>query len=332
MTKKRNILVTGGAGYVGSHTCKALSKAGYTPITYDSLDRGNRWAVKWGPLEVGNIVDRGRLDAVLKQYQPEAVFHFAAYAYVGESVSKPGEYYWNNLAGSISLLQALQNAEITKLVFSSTCSTFGIPDSVPINEEHPQRPINPYGESKLVIERILRDFDNAYGFRSVSLRYFNAAGADSDVEIGEAHEPETHLIPLALSAAMGSLPALTVFGFDYPTYDGTCVRDYVHVSDIADAHVLALKHLDQGGSTCCLNLGTGEGSSVTEIINSVEEVTGSQVNVIAGQRRMGDPPVLVADPSRAMQMLGWTPKYPHIKTQIEHAWHWFIKRSKDGDL
>ena len=320
------VLVTGGAGYVGSHACKALSRAGYLPIVYDSLERGNRWAVQWGPLEVGNLHDRKRLDQVLLKYKPVAALHFAAYAYVGESVSKPGEYYWNNLAGSISLLEALRDAGIRKLVFSSTCATFGIPDSVPIIEDHPQRPINPYGASKLMVERVLADFDNAYDFKSISLRYFNAAGADPDAEIGEAHDPETHLVPLALFAARGEVPSLTVFGSDYPTADGSCVRDYVHVSDLADAHVLALKYLDGGGSTCCLNLGTGKGWSVTEVIKSAMDVTGNPITVIFGPRRMGDPPALVADPTRAMQVLGWKPKYPHIKTQIEHAWNWFSKQ------
>ncbi len=318
------MLVTGGAGYVGSHACKALSRAGYLPVVYDSLERGHSWAVQWGPLEIGNLHDRKRLDEVLLKYKPVAVLHFAAYAYVGESVQKPSEYYWNNLAGSISLLNALLDAGVKKLVFSSTCSTFGIPASVPISEDHPQRPINPYGASKLMVERVLADFDNAYGFKSISLRYFNAAGADPDAEIGEAHEPETHLVPLALFAARGELSSLTMFGTDYPTADGTCVRDYVHVSDLADAHVLAIKYLDGGGSTCCLNLGTGKGWSVAEVIKSAMEVTGQPIIVNAGQRRMGDPPTLVADPTRAMQVLGWTPKYPHIKTQIEHAWTWLL--------
>lgn len=324
---KAPVLVTGGAGYVGSHACKALSQAGYLPVVYDSLERGHRWAVQWGPLEVGNLHDRRRLDEVLLKYKPAAALHFAGYAYVGESVEKPGMYYWNNLAGSIALLEALREADVTRLVFSSTCSTFGIPDSVPITEEHPQRPINPYGASKLMVERILADYDKAYGFRSISLRYFNAAGADPDAEIGEVHDPETHLVPLALYAAAGRRPSVTVFGSDYLTADGTCVRDYVHVADLAEAHVLALKYLDAGAATCGLNLGTGKGWSVTEVIKSAMEVTGRPITVITGERRAGDPPALVADPARAMQVLGWMPKYPHINTQIEHAWRWLLKSS-----
>lgn len=321
------VLVTGGAGYVGSHTCKALSQAGYLPIVYDSLERGHRCAVQWGPLEVGSLHDRGRLDEVLLKYKPAAALHFAAYAYVGESVTKPGEYYWNNVAGSISLLEALRVAGVTRLVFSSTCSTFGIPDSVPITEDHPQRPINPYGASKLMVERILADYDRAYGVRSISLRYFNAAGADPDAEIGELHDPETHLIPLALLAAVGRLPSVTVFGSDYPTADGTCIRDYIHVADLANAHVLALKYLEGNGATCCLNLGTGKGWSVAEVIQSALEVTGRPITIINGERRPGDPPALVADPARAMQVLGWMPRYPHIRTQIEHAWRWLLHHS-----
>jgi UDP-arabinose 4-epimerase len=323
---KAPILVTGGAGYVGSHACKALYRAGYLPVVYDSLERGHSWAVKWGPLEVGNLHDRKRLDEVLRKYKPVAVLHFAAYAYVGESVTKPGEYYWNNIAGSVSMLNALVDAGIRKLVFSSTCATFGIPESELISEDHPQRPINPYGASKLMFERVLADFDTAYGLRSISLRYFNAAGADPEAEIGEAHDPETHLVPLALFAATGKLSSLTVFGTDYPTLDGTCVRDYVHVSDLAEAHVMALKYLDGGGATCCLNLGTGKGWSVAEVIKTVTDVTGQLIIVNQGQRRPGDPPTLVADPTRAMQVLGWKSKYPHIKTQIEHAWKWLLQQ------
>jgi UDP-arabinose 4-epimerase len=323
---KAPVLVTGGAGYVGSHACKALFLAGYLPVVYDSLERGHAGAVKWGPLEVGNLHDRKRLDEVLLKYKPVGVLHFAAYAYVGESVLKPGQYYWNNTAGSVSLFNALVDAGIKNLVFSSTCSTFGIPETVPISDDHPQRPINPYGASKLIVENILADFDTANGLKSISLRYFNAAGADPEAEIGELHDPETHLIPLALLAAKGKIPSLTVFGTDYPTLDGTCVRDYVHVTDLADAHVLALKYLDSGGATCCLNLGTGKGWSVNEVIKAAMDVTGQPITVNLGERRPGDPPTLVADPNGAMQALGWSPKYPHIKTQVEHAWKWLLQQ------
>lgn len=316
------MLVTGGAGYVGSHACKALSKAGFLPVTYDNLERGHRSAVKWGPLEIGGLHDRQRLAEVLARYKPTGILHFAAYAYVGESMDKPAAYYWNNVAGSISLLEAASEAGVGKVVFSSTCSTFGIPASVPIDEEHPQRPINPYGTSKFMVERILADFDRAYSIRSVSLRYFNAAGADPDGEIGEAHEPETHLVPLLLRVASGAMPSITINGSDYPTVDGTCVRDYVHVSDLAEAHIAALRYLDQGMGTCGLNLGIGKGWSVAEVIAIAREVTGRPIPAIPGPRRPGDPPALVANPERAMRLLHWQPRYPHIRTQIEHAWRW----------
>lgn len=323
------VLVTGGAGYVGSHACKALSAAGYLPVTFDNLERGHSWAVKWGPLEIGNLADGARLAEVLSKYKPVAALHFAAYAYVGESVEQPEAYYRNNVAGTISLIEALRSSGVGKVIFSSTCSTFGIPDSVPINETHPQRPINPYGASKLMIERMLADFDRAYGMRSVSLRYFNAAGADPDGEIGELHRPETHLIPLLLLAALGKRDSVTIHGTDYATPDGTCIRDYVHVADLAEAHVLALKYLEANGSTSCLNLGTGHGWSVAEVVDAAIAVTGRQFKVDNGPRRAGDPPELVADPALAMRVLGWSPKYPHVRQQIEHAWQWFSKASPE---
>lgn len=293
-----NILVTGGAGYIGSHACKALAKAGHTPITYDNLVYGHRWAVKWGPLEEGDIADRDRLSEVIAKYQPVAVMHFAAYAYVGESVQDPGKYYRNNVAGTLTLLEVMRDLGIDKFIFSSTCATYGIPESVPIREDHPQRPINPYGASKLMIERMLQDFDVAHGLRSISLRYFNAAGADPDGEIGEAHDPETHLIPLVLDAAAGKRTAITVFGDDYETPDGTCIRDYIHVADLADAHVLALKALEDGAKTTAYNLGNGHGFSVKEVIETAERVAGKTVPVEIGQRRPGDPAKLVGDSTR----------------------------------
>jgi UDP-arabinose 4-epimerase len=319
------VLVTGGAGYVGSHACKALSQAGYVPVAYDSLERGHRWAVRWGPLEIGALHDRKRLAEVVDRYKPSAALHFAAYAYVGESVANPGLYYWNNVAGSIALLETLRAVGIDKVVFSSSCATFGIPDSVPIAEDDPQSPINSYGWSKLAVEHLLREYDAAYGMRSDSLRYFNAAGADPDGEIGEAHDPETHLIPLVLLAAAGKRASITVYGTDYPTADGTCVRDYVHVTDLADAHVSALRYLEGRGRTRCLNLGTGKGWSVAEVIGAAKAVTGRPIKVINGARRPGDPPALVADPSLAMQLLGWKPRFPEIRTQISHAWHWLSR-------
>lgn len=323
MTK--HVLVTGGAGYIGSHTCKALAKAGYVPVTYDNLSRGNSWAVKWGPLEVGDIQDDERLISTIERYQIEAAIHFAALAYVGESTENPGIYYKNNVAGTLSLLEALRISEVHNIVFSSTCATYGIPEFLPLTERHPQRPINPYGASKLMIEGILTDFDRAYNFRSVSLRYFNAAGADPEAEIGECHNPETHIIPLALMAATDRERAFTVFGSDYSTPDGTCIRDFVHVSDLADAHVLALQYLTSGNPTCCLNLGTGKGWSVSEVLDTAKSITNSEIRVIPGERRAGDPPILVADATLVKYILGWQPKYPDIRTQMDHAYNWQVK-------
>ncbi|AHE96948.1 UDP-glucose 4-epimerase [Thioalkalivibrio paradoxus ARh 1] len=316
------MLVTGGAGYIGSHACKALALAGYTPVAYDNLVYGHREAVRWGPLEPGDIADRKRLDAVVAQYQPEAVLHFAAYAYVGESVQDPAKYYRNNVAGTLTLLEALVHHDIRRIVFSSTCATYGVPERTPIDEDHPQQPINPYGASKLMIERMLQDFDAAYGLRSVSLRYFNAAGADPDGEIGEDHDPETHLIPLALQAALGQREALQVFGSDYPTPDGSCIRDYIHVTDLAQAHVLALDYLTRGGATTALNLGTGHGHSVLEVIAAADAVTGRAVPTVLAPRRPGDPPVLTAVADRARQVLGWQPRYTDLATILRHAWNW----------
>ena len=236
INREKAVLVTGGAGYIGSHACKALSQAGYLPVTYDNLVYGHEWAAKWGPLEQGDILDRARLEEVMNRYSPKAVMHFAAFAYVGESVTDPGKYYRNNVLGSLTLLEAMRGHDVRHLVFSSTCATYGIPDSLPIQENAPQNPINPYGASKLFVERMLKDFEAAHGISSIALRYFNAAGADPDNEIGESHDPETHLIPLVLDAASGRRSDVTIFGTDYPTPDGTCIRDYIHVSDLADAH------------------------------------------------------------------------------------------------
>lgn len=322
-----NILVTGGAGYIGSHACKALAQAGYSPIAYDNLVYGHPWAVKWGPLELGDIVDRSRLNEVIKQYQPKAVMHFAAYAYVGESVQDPGKYYRNNVVGTLTLLEAMRDHGIDKLIFSSTCATYGIPESTPITEDHPQQPINPYGMSKLMIEQILRDFDRAHGLRSISLRYFNAAGADLDGEIGESHDPETHLIPLVLEAASGKRPAITVFGNDYDTLDGTCIRDYIHVSDLADAHVLALQEVEIGAQTTAYNLGNGQGFSVREVIEVAKRVTHQTVPFETGPRRAGDAARLVGDSTLARAELGWQPKYSELDQIILTAWLWHNGKS-----
>jgi UDP-arabinose 4-epimerase len=318
----KTILVTGGAGYIGSHACKALAQAGHVPVAFDNLVYGHRSAVRWGPLEVGDIADRDRLDAVIAHYRPDAVMHFAAYAYVGESVTDPARYYRNNVAGTLTLLEALVHHGVERIVFSSTCATYGIPERTPIDEAHPQQPINPYGASKLMIERMLRDFDVAYGLRSVSLRYFNAAGADPAGEIGEDHDPETHLVPLALQAALGQREALRVFGTDYPTPDGSCIRDYVHVSDLAQAHVLALDYLAGGGASLALNLGTGRGHSVFEVIEAARVVSGRDIPVVLAGRREGDPPVLMAVADKARAVLGWQPVYTELEEMLRHAWDW----------
>lgn len=324
----KTILVTGGAGYVGSHACKALAQAGYVPVAYDNMVHGHEWAVKWGPLERGDILDSARLGSVLQQYRPSATLHFAGFAYVGESVTNPAKYYRNNVSGTLVLLDALMQAEIDKVVFSSSCSTYGVPASVPIREDHPQNPVNPYGFGKLVVERVLRDYERAFNLKSVSLRYFNAAGADPEGEIGEDHDPETHLIPLVLHAAIGRRPNVVINGADYPTPDGTCIRDYIHVSDLADAHVRALRYLENGGGSECINLGTGTGASVKTVIEVARKVTGKAIAAEIGPRRAGDPPALVADAARARELLNWKPRYAEVEAQIQHAWAWLTAREK----
>lgn len=326
MNHPPDVLVTGGAGYIGSHACKALSQAGYQPVACDNLVYGHPWAVQWGPLEQGDIADRVWLNDLIARYQPVAVMHFAAYAYVGESVQDPGKYYRNNVAGTLTLLEAMRDHQIGYFIFSSTCATYGIPEQVPIVEETPQAPINPYGASKLMIERMLADFEVAHGLRSLCLRYFNAAGADADAEIGEDHDPETHLIPLAIKAAQRGEPQLAIFGTDYPTPDGTAVRDYIHVTDLADAHVRALKDLRSGGASGVLNLGTGQGYSVREVVNAIEAISGRPVPVREAPRRAGDPPILVANPERAMQRLNWRPTSSDLPSIIETAWRWHEPR------
>ena len=320
-----NILVTGGAGYIGSHACKALAAKGYVPITYDNLSRGNVWAVKWGPFEHGDIADSQQLRAVLEKYRPRALMHFAAYAYVGESVEQPLLYYGNNFAGTAVLLQTVVDYQCIPVVFSSSCATYGVPERVPITEDDPQRPINPYGYSKLFVERMLADLNVACCLPWIALRYFNAAGADPRGEIGEAHDPETHLIPLVLAAARTGAP-VRIFGNDYDTVDGSCVRDYIHVSDIADAHVLALEYLLNGGSSCALNLANARGYSVKEVIAAAETVCGRISSEIVA-RRPGDPPVLIGDARRAHMLLGWKPVRSDLKMQIADAWKWMKWRN-----
>lgn len=323
----RHVLVAGGAGYVGSHACKTLAQAGYVPIAYDNMIYGHEWAVRWGPLERGDILDSQRLDEVFRRYRPEAVLHFAAFAYVGESVGDPGKYYRNNVAGTLVLLETMRQHGVGRIVFSSTCSTYGIPQQVPIPESHPQNPINPYGASKLMVERILEDFDRAHRVKSICLRYFNAAGADPDCEIGEYHDPETHLIPLVLYAAAGRRPSVAIYGDDYPTADGTCIRDYVHVSDLAEAHVAALQVLEQGGGSDRFNLGTGRGSSVREVVDTGRRVTGRTIATEVVTRRAGDPAELVADASRAVRALGWHPRHADLESQVLHAWNWLTRKN-----
>ncbi len=320
------ILVTGGAGYIGAHACKALSEKGYSVVVFDNLEYGHRDFVKWGDLVEGDLNSPEALTALFEKYRPEAVMHFAAYTMVGESVEDPSKYYHNNVGGTLNLLDALKTFDVKNFIFSSTCATYGIPEGVPISEEHPQNPINPYGETKLIIEHMLRDFDPSYGIKSVSLRYFNAAGADPDAEIGEDHNPETHLITLALDAAAGIRPDITVFGTDYDTPDGTCIRDYIHVADLADAHVRALTYLMEGNMTSAFNLGNGRGYSVKEVIEAAERVTGLKVPVVEGARRAGDPPSLVGSSAKAGEVLGWRPAYADIEVIVEHAWRWHQKR------
>jgi len=318
------ILVTGGAGYVGSHACLALQQAGYKPVVYDNLFRGHRWAVQFGPFEEGDILDGRRLAEVFARHRPAAVLHFAALTFVGESVADPALYYRTNVVGALTLLDSMRAAGVRDIVFSSTAAVYGTPSVSPIPETAPLAPINPYGTTKLAIEGALADHARAYGFRVAALRYFNAAGADPDGRIGEDHDPESHLIPLVLDAAAGRREAISVFGDDYPTADGTCIRDYIHVLDLAEAHVRALERLASGAGADLLgvNLGTGKGASVREVIETAERVTGRTIPVKHGARRAGDPPALVADPARAKSLLGWTAKRPSLDGLIGDAWTW----------
>jgi UDP-arabinose 4-epimerase len=316
------VLVTGGAGYIGSHTCKALAGSGFRPIAYDNLCRGAAEAVRWGPLEVGALSDVARLREVIDRYRPVGVIHFAAYAYVGESTSDPGLYYDNNVVGTLRLLQTMRAAGLDLVVFSSSCATYGIPKSVPITEDEPLQPISPYGASKLMSERMIEDFGRAHGLRWMALRYFNVAGASQDAEIGEAHDPELHLVPRALMAAASELEFLEVMGTDYPTPDGTAIRDYIHVVDLADAHVLALRRLLDGAPSGAVNLGAGRGCSVWEVVRAVEQATGATVPVKAVGRRPGDPPVLVADTAKAARELHFSAKRSAILEIVESAWRW----------
>jgi UDP-arabinose 4-epimerase len=319
------ILVTGGAGYIGSHACKALAGAGYQPVTYDNLSRGHASAVKWGALEVGDVLDADRLDEVFCQYRPCAVMHFAALAYVGESVSEPVKYYQNNVVGTFTLLNRMMVHDVRKFIFSSTCAIYGIPDRLPLTETHAQNPINPYGKTKAVVEQMLADFSATGDLRYVSLRYFNAAGADPDGDLGEDHEPETHLLPLILQVAAGKRSHINIYGDDYDTPDGTCIRDYIHVSDLIDAHIRALEYLLGGGQSEFYNLGTEQGYSVREIIDRAQKITGKDIEFKIAARRAGDPPSLVADASKIRNALGWSVPHSDIDTVLSNAWSWHTR-------
>lgn len=320
------ILICGGAGYIGSHINKLLYQQGYETIIFDNLVYGHKEAVKWGKFIYGDLKNKNDLDAVFMSNHIDAVFHFAAYAYVGESVVDPEKYYINNVSNTLNLLNVMKKHNCNKIVFSSTCATYGMPEITPITEDMEQHPINPYGVTKLMVERILRDYHDAYGLEYAVLRYFNAAGADPDGELGESHNPETHIIPLVLDAASGEREDIKVFGTDYDTPDGSCIRDYIHVSDLADAHLAALRYLEQGEESDFFNLGNEKGTSVLEIIEAVKKVTGRDFTVIYGDRREGDPPKLVGSRKKTEKILGWKPRYDEIETIIKHAWQWHCAR------
>ena len=318
---KMRVLVVGGAGYIGSHTARKLAEAGYEAVVYDNLSAGHRDAVTKLPLVEGDLLETEKLTETLKSHRIEAVIHFAAFALVGESVTNPAKYYRNNITGTLSLLDAMRAADVPRIVFSSTCATYGIPASSPIDESFPQSPVNPYGFTKLAIEHALQDYSHAYGMSYAALRYFNAAGASPAGDIGEDHKPESHLIPLVLQVALGQRKSITIFGDDYPTADGTCIRDYIHVDDLADAHLAAMEQITP--ENCLkLNLGTGRGASVLEIIEACREVTGHEISAEMGTRREGDPPALVANPTQAHKILDWQPEYMDVRETIETAWRW----------
>lgn len=319
------ILVIGGAGYIGSHMAKLLQEVGEPYVVFDNFENGHREAVGNAPIIQGDLRASTDIENALKSYRFDLVMHFGAYIMVGESVKNPSEYYWNNFVGVLNLLDAMRHRGLNKLIFSSTAAIFGEPQYVPIDESHPKNPTSPYGDTKLAVERLLDAYDTAYGIRSVCLRYFNAAGADPDGVLGEDHDPESHLIPAAILAAMGKTPGLSIFGTDYPTVDGTCVRDYIHVMDLAQAHLLAARHLRQGGESRKFNLGNGQGFSVRQIVDTVESISGKTIPVEEGPRRSGDPAVLVASSDRIKHDLGWEPRFPHIEQIVRDAWAWRAK-------
>ncbi|MGH9356395.1 MAG: UDP-glucose 4-epimerase GalE [Terriglobia bacterium] len=322
------VLVTGGAGYIGSHTAKALASRNLEPIIVDDFHSGHRWAVKWGSLAEGDLADPVFLRDVFTRYKPEAVIHFAGEIQVGESVNDPGKYYWSNCVNTLRLLDAMREAAVRRIVFSSSAAVYGDPEVTPIPEDHSLRPVNPYGETKLFVERALRSYESGYGLHWTALRYFNACGADPQGELGEDHHPESHLIPLVIAAALGRRPAVEVYGTDYPTPDGTAIRDYIHVTDLAEAHVQALHRLIDGGKSCALNLGTGRGHSVRDVIAAVRAAEGVNPPYRDAPRRAGDPPVLVADASLAREALNWNPCHSTLEEIIRTAWRWHA--SHDG--
>lgn len=319
------VLVCGGAGYIGSHVNKQLNKEGYETVVFDNLVYGHREAVKWGHFVQGDLKNFDEIEEVFRKYKIDAVFHFAAYAYVGESVENPEKYYYNNVANTLNLLHVMRKYGCNKIIFSSTCATYGEPEQVPITENMTQNPINPYGASKLMVERIFEDYSKAYGIEFVVLRYFNAAGADPEGEIGESHTPETHLIPLVLDAASGKRQDIKIFGTDYDTPDGSCIRDYIHVYDLATAHLSALHYLEEEKESDFFNLGNALGTSVLEVVKSVKKVTGREFTVTMTDRREGDPVKLVGSSEKAQKVLGWKPIYGEIDAIVEHAWKWHEK-------
>lgn len=324
------ILVTGGAGYIGSHAVCQLKKSGYEVVVLDNLIYGHSELAQGSELIIGDLLDTELLRDVFLRKRIDAVMHFAAYAYVGESVQAPSKYYRNNVCATLNLLDAMREAKVKKIIFSSTCATYGEPREIPITESHPQHPINPYGASKLMVERILSDYHTAYGLDYIALRYFNASGADVSGTIGEDHTPETHLIPLVLDVALGRRSHITIYGTDYETPDGTCIRDYIHVTDLADAHVLGLKHLEGGGKCDVFNLGNGNGFSVREVIDTARRITGKSIAVVTGERRAGDPAKLIGSAEKAKQILNWQPRYPTLEQIISTAWRWHQKRFASG--
>ncbi len=323
------ILIVGGAGYIGSHINKELNKQGFKTVVFDNLSSGKKELVKWGEFfqgDLGNIED---IRNVFKKYQIEAVLHFAAFKAVGESVVDPQKYYLNNVSNTLNLFKVMRENNVNKFIFSSSAATFGNPQYIPIDEKHPQSPINPYGETKLIVEHIMRDYSTAYDFKYISLRYFNACGADLDSEVGEWQGSSSNLIPLTLDAAIGAREEIGIFGIDYPTFDGTCIRDYIHVTDLAEAHILAFKYLLDGGKSECFNLGNGKGFSVKEVINMAKKVTGIDFKVTEKDRRAGDPPELIADSKKAREILKWEPKYFDLETIISSAWNWHKQFKKN---